>query len=69
MEGAGTSTITITGVDKLHGASHSVLPDRIETGTYAVAAAMAGEYDALFLAPPPSAVAHVLLRWWLERAG
>ena len=42
VEGAGTSTITITGVDKLHGASHSVIPDRIETGTYAVAAAMAG---------------------------
>jgi len=34
-----------------------------------VAAAMAGEDDALFLAPPPSAVAHVLLRWWQERAG
>ena len=42
VEGAGTSTITITGVDKLHGASHSVIPDRIETGTYAVAVAMAG---------------------------
>jgi UDP-N-acetylglucosamine 1-carboxyvinyltransferase len=42
VEGAGTSTITITGVDRLHGASHAVIPDRIETGTYAVAAAMAG---------------------------
>lgn len=40
--GADTSTITITGVAKLHGATHSVIPDRIETGTYAVAAAMAG---------------------------
>jgi UDP-N-acetylglucosamine 1-carboxyvinyltransferase len=42
VEGAGTSTITITGVSRLHGATHSVIPDRIETGTYAVAAAMAG---------------------------
>jgi UDP-N-acetylglucosamine 1-carboxyvinyltransferase len=42
VEGAGTSTIVITGVPRLHGATHSVIPDRIETGTYAVAAAMAG---------------------------
>jgi UDP-N-acetylglucosamine 1-carboxyvinyltransferase len=42
VEGAGTSTVTITGVTSLHGATHSVIPDRIETGTYAVAAAMAG---------------------------
>jgi len=42
VDGADTSTITITGVAKLHGATHSVIPDRIETGTYAVAAAMAG---------------------------
>ncbi|MBO9558682.1 MAG: UDP-N-acetylglucosamine 1-carboxyvinyltransferase [Caulobacter sp.] len=42
VEGAGTPTITITGVAKLHGATHSVIPDRIEMGTYAVAAAMAG---------------------------
>ncbi|MGE5565502.1 MAG: UDP-N-acetylglucosamine 1-carboxyvinyltransferase [Parcubacteria group bacterium] len=42
VEGAGTPVIRIMGVDKLHGATHSVIPDRIETGTYAVAAAMAG---------------------------
>ncbi|HEX4196270.1 MAG TPA: UDP-N-acetylglucosamine 1-carboxyvinyltransferase [Caulobacteraceae bacterium] len=42
VEGAGTHTVTITGVSKLHGATHAVMPDRIETGTYAVAAAMAG---------------------------
>jgi UDP-N-acetylglucosamine 1-carboxyvinyltransferase len=42
VEGVGTATITITGVSKLHGATHAVMPDRIETGTYAVAAAMAG---------------------------
>lgn len=40
--GIGTSTLTIQGVDKLHGAAHSVLPDRIETGTYAMAVAMTG---------------------------
>lgn len=42
VEGAGTPTITITGVARLHGATYSVMPDRIETGTFAVAAAMAG---------------------------
>ncbi|MBL4891745.1 MAG: UDP-N-acetylglucosamine 1-carboxyvinyltransferase [Rhizobiaceae bacterium] len=42
ISGAGTSTITIQGVDKLHGCRHRVLPDRIETGTYAIAVAMTG---------------------------
>ena len=42
IEGAGTSTIKINGVPRLHGATHAVVPDRIEAGTYAVAAAMAG---------------------------
>ncbi|WP_374576836.1 UDP-N-acetylglucosamine 1-carboxyvinyltransferase [Phenylobacterium sp.] len=42
VSGAGTSTIMIQGVDRLHGATHSVIADRIETGTYALAAAMAG---------------------------
>ncbi len=42
VSGAGGRTIHITGVSRLHGASHSVIPDRIETGTFAVAAAMAG---------------------------
>ena len=42
VEGAGTSTIRVTGVSRLKGATHSVIPDRIEAGTYAVAAAMAG---------------------------
>ncbi len=42
ISGAGTSTITIEGVEKLHGATHTVLPDRIETGTYAMAVAMTG---------------------------
>jgi UDP-N-acetylglucosamine 1-carboxyvinyltransferase len=42
VAGAGTSTIRIQGVDHLNGATHSVIPDRIETGTFALAAAMAG---------------------------
>ena len=42
VEGAGTSEIRITGVRKLGGATHAVITDRIEAGTYAVAAAMAG---------------------------
>ena len=40
ITGAGTSVITIEGVERLHGGHHDVLPDRIETGTYLVAAAM-----------------------------
>lgn len=42
IEGAGTSTVRIQGVSSLHAARHSVLPDRIETGTYAIAVAMTG---------------------------
>ncbi|MBW3097433.1 UDP-N-acetylglucosamine 1-carboxyvinyltransferase [Pseudohoeflea coraliihabitans] len=42
ISGAGTQTITIQGVSSLSGARHSVLPDRIETGTYAMAVAMTG---------------------------
>jgi UDP-N-acetylglucosamine 1-carboxyvinyltransferase len=42
ISGAGTSRIAIEGVAKLNGARHSVLPDRIETGTYAMAVAMTG---------------------------
>src|SRR5439155_10430959 len=42
IAGAGSSRIVIEGVAKLGGARHRVLPDRIETGTYAMAAAMAG---------------------------
>ena len=42
VSGAGSPTIRIQGVDRLNGATHSVIPDRIETGTFALAAAMAG---------------------------
>ncbi|MDZ7662268.1 UDP-N-acetylglucosamine 1-carboxyvinyltransferase [Thiohalophilus sp.] len=42
IEGAGTDKIVIHGVERLHGTDYNVLPDRIETGTYLVAAAITG---------------------------
>ncbi len=42
ITGIGTETLTIEGAARLHGASHAILPDRIETGTYAAAAAITG---------------------------
>jgi UDP-N-acetylglucosamine 1-carboxyvinyltransferase len=43
IEGAGTNRITIEGVKELHGAEHTVIPDRIEAGTFLVAGAMIGD--------------------------
>jgi UDP-N-acetylglucosamine 1-carboxyvinyltransferase len=42
IEGAGTSTIRVQGVETLHGATHAVIPDRIEAGTFLVAGAITG---------------------------
>jgi UDP-N-acetylglucosamine 1-carboxyvinyltransferase len=42
IEGAGTSTIRIQGVARLHGTDHTIIPDRIEAGTFAIAAAITG---------------------------
>ena len=42
IRGAGTDTIRIEGVDELHGADYTIIPDRIEAGTYMIAAAMTG---------------------------
>ena len=42
IEGAGTSTIRIQGVERLHGAKHRIYPDRIEAGTFLVAGAISG---------------------------
>ena len=42
VRGAGTDTITIEGVERLHGGHHEVIADRIETGTYLIAAAITG---------------------------
>jgi len=43
IEGAGSRTITIHGVERLHGCEHTVIPDRIEAGTFMVAGAMVSE--------------------------
>jgi len=66
IEGAGSSTITIDGVPRLHGATYSVMPDRIETGTYLVAAAATGGRVKL-KDTDPSILEAVLLK--LEEAG
>lgn len=42
VKGAGTSTIRVKGVEKLYGAKHSIIPDRIEAGTFMVASAITG---------------------------
>src|SRR5947209_2558554 len=42
IEGAGTSTVRIQGVEKLHGARHRIIPDRIEAGTFVIAGALTG---------------------------
>jgi UDP-N-acetylglucosamine 1-carboxyvinyltransferase len=42
VRGAGTGVIRIEGVDKLHGVTHTVIPDRVEAGTYMIAAAITG---------------------------
>lgn len=47
IQGAGTDTITVEGVEALHAAEHSVLPDRIEAGTYLVAGAVTGGHVKL----------------------
>jgi len=44
ISGAGTSTIKITGVEKLNGCFHEVIPDRIEAGTYTIIGALIGNY-------------------------
>ncbi len=51
ISGGGTATVTIQGVEKLHGTTHAVMPDRIEAGTYAMAVAAAGGEVTLTNAP------------------
>ncbi len=52
IEGAGTPTLTITGVEQLQGATHAIIPDRIEAGTFLVAAAITqGELDIVDCEP------------------
>lgn len=52
IQGIGTPTLTIQGVEKLHGCNHSVVPDRIEAGTFLCAVAMAGGKVVLKNAAP-----------------
>lgn len=66
IEGAGTSTIRIDGVDSLGGTQHTVVPDRIESGTYLVAAAMTGG-DVTLRNAAPDHLDAVLLK--LREAG
>lgn len=66
IEGDGTSTITITGVSSLSGTSHQVMPDRIEAGTYAMAAAAAGG-DVTLTGAPVSEMETLLSH--MEKAG
>jgi UDP-N-acetylglucosamine 1-carboxyvinyltransferase len=52
IEGAGTPVLTITGVERLRGAAHTIIPDRIEAGTFLVAAAITqGELDIVDCEP------------------
>ena len=52
IEGAGTSTLRVRGVDRLHGATHVIIADRIETGTFLVAGGItAGELELVGCAP------------------
>jgi UDP-N-acetylglucosamine 1-carboxyvinyltransferase len=53
IEGAGTPTVRIEGVGALHGARHTVVPDRIETGTYVAACALAGGEIEIRACHPP----------------
>jgi UDP-N-acetylglucosamine 1-carboxyvinyltransferase len=66
IEGIHTRTLKITGVTSLHGADHMVIADRIETGTYAMAAAMAGG-DVTLRGARPDTLENVLLT--LQRTG
>ncbi len=66
IEGAGTGTIVVEGVEKLGGTDYSVLPDRIETGTYLVGAAMTGGHIKV-TNTAPDALEAVLIK--LSEAG
>ena len=64
--GVGTPTITVDGVDRLHSAEHSIVPDRIEAGTYAIAA-VATQGDVTLVDCEPSHLELPLMK--LEDAG
>jgi len=66
ITGAGSERIVIEGVDRLHGATHAIMPDRIETGTYLAAAAATGG-DVTLTGTEPESLAAVLRK--LREAG
>jgi UDP-N-acetylglucosamine 1-carboxyvinyltransferase len=66
ISGIGTRTLNITGVTSLHGAEHTVVPDRIETGTYAMAVGMTGG-DVLLRGARADTFENVILT--MQRAG
>jgi len=66
VHGAGTDEIVIEGVERLHGAVHPVVPDYLEAGTYAIAAAATGG-DVTLECSPPDDLTQVLLK--LQQAG
>ncbi len=66
IDGAGTPTITIKGVSRLHGAEHTIIPDRIEAGTYLIAGAITGG-DLLVTGCAPGHLNALLFK--LEQAG
>lgn len=66
IKGAGTNSITIEGARRLHGASYSVIPDRLEAGTYLIAAAATGG-DVLVEQMIPEHIGALLTK--LEEAG
>jgi UDP-N-acetylglucosamine 1-carboxyvinyltransferase len=66
IEGAGTSTMRIQGVSKLHGARHRINPDRIEAGTFLIAGAMTGG-DLIVANCNPAHLGAVIAK--LEEAG
>ncbi len=66
IHGAGTDEIVVNGVPRLRGAEHRVVPDYLEAGTYAIAAAAAGG-DVTLLDSPPQDLTSVLLK--LQEAG
>ncbi len=66
IEGIGTRTLNITGVTSLHGCEHTVVADRIETGTYAMAVGMTGG-DVLLRGARADTIENVILT--MQRAG
>src|SRR5581483_1961628 len=66
IQGAGTSIIKVQGVERLHGAEHTIIPDRIEAGTFALAAAMS-QGDVLVSDCVPEHIESLIVK--MQKAG